>query len=85
MFNVLVCILRSLCNCVLSLQLNVFSYHDTAVIRNTHVRMITYYKRFTETEKKGVDTVRYLHRRFIHKGDTSTHAQGTDPSVALGA
>jgi len=26
-----------------------------------------------------------IHRRFMHKGDTSTHAQGTDPRVALGA
>jgi len=27
----------------------------------------------------------YVHRRFIFKGDTSTHARGTDPRVALGA
>jgi len=27
----------------------------------------------------------YAHRRFIYKWDTSTHAQGTDPRVALGA
>jgi len=26
-----------------------------------------------------------LHRRFIYKDHTSTHAQGTDPRVALGA
>ena len=26
-----------------------------------------------------------FHRRFIYKGDTSAHAQGTDPRVALGA
>jgi len=26
-----------------------------------------------------------MHRRFIYKEDTSTHAQGTDPRVALGA
>jgi len=26
-----------------------------------------------------------FHRRFIYKGDTSSHAQGTDPRVALGA
>jgi len=26
-----------------------------------------------------------IHRRCIYKGDTSTHAQGTDPRVALGA
>jgi len=26
-----------------------------------------------------------IHRRFIYKGDTSTHTQGTDPRVALGA
>jgi len=26
-----------------------------------------------------------IHRRFIYKGDASTHAQGTDPRVALGA
>jgi len=25
------------------------------------------------------------HRRCIYKGDTRTHAQGTDPRVALGA
>jgi len=25
------------------------------------------------------------HRRFIYEGDTSTHAQGTDPRMALGA
>ena len=25
-----------------------------------------------------------MHRRFIYKGDTSTHAQGTDPRVVLG-
>jgi len=24
-----------------------------------------------------------FHRRFIYKGDTSTHAEGTDPRVAL--
>jgi len=27
----------------------------------------------------------HIHRRFTYKGDTSTHAQGTDPRVALGA
>jgi len=27
---------------------------------------------------------RYVHRRFVCKGDASTHAQGTDPRVALG-
>jgi len=33
-----------------------------------------------------VDQVEYvIQRRFIYKGDTSTHAQGTDPRVALGA
>jgi len=26
-----------------------------------------------------------IHRRFTNKGDTSTHAQETDPRVALGA
>jgi len=26
-----------------------------------------------------------VHSRFIYKGDTSTHAQETDPRVALGA
>ena len=26
-----------------------------------------------------------IRRRFIYKGDTSSHAQGTDPRVALGA
>jgi len=26
-----------------------------------------------------------IHRRFIYEGDTSTHAQGTDTRVALGA
>ena len=25
------------------------------------------------------------HRRFVYKGDTSTHARGTDARVALGA
>jgi len=28
---------------------------------------------------------RFIHRQFIYKGDTSTHAHGTDPRVALGA
>jgi len=27
----------------------------------------------------------WIHRRFIYKGDGSTHTQGTDPRVALGA
>jgi len=27
----------------------------------------------------------FICRRFIYKGDTSTHARGTDPGVALGA
>jgi len=27
----------------------------------------------------------YTFTRFIYKGNTSTHAQGTDPRVALGA
>ena len=27
----------------------------------------------------------HIHRRFIYKGDTSTHAQGTDSRLALGA
>ena len=26
-----------------------------------------------------------FHSRFIYEGDTSTHTQGTDPRVALGA
>jgi len=26
-----------------------------------------------------------IHRPFIYKGDTSTHSEGTDPRVALGA
>ena len=29
-------------------------------------------------------TYKYIYRRFIYKGDTSTYAQGTDPRVALG-
>jgi len=32
-----------------------------------------------------LEGMRYIHRRFIYKGDTRTHAQGTDPRVALGA
>jgi len=30
-------------------------------------------------------TARQVHRRCIYKEDTSTHAQGIDPRVALGA
>jgi len=32
-----------------------------------------------------MNTTITMHRRFIYKGDTSTHAQGTDPRMALGA
>jgi len=35
---------------------------------------------------KGAYSYLFFHRRFIYyKGDTGTHAQGTDPKVALGA
>jgi len=33
-------------------------------------------------EQVGLYTHTRIHRRLIYKGDTSTHAQGTDPRVA---
>ena len=36
-------------------------------------------------EEEDKEHIGSIHRRFIYIGDTSTHAQGTGPGVALGA
>jgi len=36
-------------------------------------------------EEEDKEHIGSIHRLFIYTGDTSTHAQGTDPRVALGA
>jgi len=40
---------------------------------------------FGLTSRESGSQIVRVHRRFIYKGDTSTHAQGTDPRVALGS
>jgi len=39
----------------------------------------------TVNPRESGNQVVWVHIRFIYKGDTSTHAQGTDPKMALGS
>jgi len=60
---------------LITLVMGEYRYYH--IVRMSHARVSSFMFRFL--------SLAYTHRRCIYKGDTSTHAQGTDPRVALGA
>jgi len=92
--------LRSRFGCLAGtdLRIYIYGYVFTICYVYTYVYVYVYISRLSRRRRRpqpgpGVAalafwlriTGTYMHRRFIYKGDTSTHAQGTDPRVALGA
>jgi len=84
----------------LCIYIHVYIHKYVYIHIHTHTHMCVYTPlvnprcSFTESKKHSPNTgarvnnnlqVTSIHRRCIYKGDTSSHAQGTDPRVALGA